>query len=242
MDLLPDQNALIELYAPRDRSTPRVRVNFVASLDGAVTVNGGSNDLSDSDDQRVFGLLRLLADVVLVGAGTFRYEGYHPIRLDPDQVTWRRDHGMADHPVLAIVSRGLTGLAGHPAITGAPVRPIVFTDERSPAAVRERLAEDADVIVCGQEIVDADQMLGELTTRGLPQVLSEGGPELFGHLLAAGRVDDLCLTMSPLLAGPGADRIIAGPPVTAGLSMVPRHALVGRGGSVFLRHSRQGLD
>jgi riboflavin biosynthesis pyrimidine reductase len=81
-----------------------VRVNFVSSIDGAATHNGLSGGLSGPADKRHFELLRRVCDVVLVGAGTVRAEGYGSIRVSDASVRWRRAHGMPDHPVFAIVS------------------------------------------------------------------------------------------------------------------------------------------
>ncbi|WP_156993929.1 pyrimidine reductase family protein [Pseudonocardia acaciae] len=237
-----EREALIDAYLVRERATPRVRVNFVTSIDGAVTLGGLSNDLSDPDDQLVFQLLRMMADVVLVGAGTLRLENYNPLTVGTEAREWRRAHGLPEHPVLAVVSGRLTALAEQRAIAAAPVRPIVLTHAGSPAGQRAVLESMADVVVCGERGVDAGLLVDALVARGLPQVLCEGGPELFGTLAGADRVDEVCLSVSPLLAGPGAGRIIAGSPFSLATRMDLRHALAGEQGSVFLRYARAGLD
>jgi riboflavin biosynthesis pyrimidine reductase len=86
----------------------------------------------------------------------------------------------------------------------------VVTIGASPHGKREALSRVADVIVCGEERLDARGMLAELEKHGLRQVLSEGGPTLFGTLLAADCVDELCLTLSPLIEAGDAPRIAAG--------------------------------
>jgi riboflavin biosynthesis pyrimidine reductase len=159
----------------------------------------------------VFGLLRMFCDVLLVGAGTLRQEGYGPLRLDPARQRWRRAAGLTPWPVLTVVSSRLALDPEHPAFTQAPVRPIVLTHGGSPVARRRGLATVADVVVAGDAEVDLTAARTALVERGLPQVLCEGGPHLFGSLLAADLVDELCLTVSPLLTGPGSGRIIAGP-------------------------------
>src|SRR5688500_3843219 len=122
-----DDDQLTDCYAIADRSKPSVRFNFVSSIDGAATLNGLSGGLSGKADKRVFDILRRLCDVVLVGAGTLRAEGYGAMRLDGASVQWRRANGLADQPMFAIVS-GTLGLDPASVVfTEAQVRPIVVT-------------------------------------------------------------------------------------------------------------------
>ena len=69
----------------------------------------------------------------------------------------------------------------------------------------------ADVIVAGRESVDIRAAIGALAGRGHRQILTEGGPYLLNQIIEAGLLDELCLTISPVLAGPGAGRLVAGP-------------------------------
>src|SRR3954452_15153851 len=85
----------VGVNAPPDR--PFVRINMISSLDGAIAVNGRSGLLGGPGDRQVFHALRSLADVILVGAGTARAEGYGPARIDPDAQERRRARGQ--HPV-----------------------------------------------------------------------------------------------------------------------------------------------
>jgi riboflavin biosynthesis pyrimidine reductase len=228
---------LVALYAPPDRSTSRVRVNFVTSLDGAVTVDGFSEGLSSPADMQIFGILRGWSDALLVGAGTLRHEGYGPVRLDEGRRERRRAAGLPEVPVLVVVSGRLDLSPDHPALAQAPVRPIVLTHAASPADRREALGSVADVLVCGETEVDLAPALDALAERGLTQVLSEGGPYVLGGLEAADRVDELCLTVAPVLAGPGAGRITAGVP-TAAHRMDLAH-VAESGGDLFLRYVRR---
>src|SRR5688572_7260525 len=116
--------ALLQHYAIRDRSKPWVRANFIASVDGAATHEGHTRGLNNADDKRVFDLLRMLCDVVLVGAGTVRAEGYAGLGIDRDAAAWRVGHGLPAQPTLAVVSAQLSLSAGMPALARAPVRPI----------------------------------------------------------------------------------------------------------------------
>ncbi len=205
-----DDAALVALYDPSDRTVPTLRMNFVASLDGAVTVDGCSEGLSNDPDQRVFRLLREVCDALMVGAGTLRKEGYGALTLDKGRRSRRVARGLAPVPPLVVVSSALDLSPAHPMFTEAPVRPLILTHASSPPGRRAALGEVADVLVHGDTAVDLAAGLADLAERGLRQVLSEGGPTLFGSLVAADVVDELCLTVSPLLAGAGAGRIVAG--------------------------------
>jgi riboflavin biosynthesis pyrimidine reductase len=203
---------LERLYAVPDRSVPILRMNFVTSTDGAVALDGYSAGLSGGADKRVFALLRDYCDALLVAAGTLRHEGYRELALPPERAAKRVAAGLPAHPTLVIASSRLDLAPDHPAFAAAPVRPIVLTHENAPADRRKALDDVADVLVCGEREADLPAALRALAARGLAQVLCEGGPHLFGSLTAAGAVDELCLTIAPLLAGPGAGRITAGPP------------------------------
>ncbi len=194
-----DDERLLDAYSP---GAPEwLRVNFVSSADGAATGGDGlSAGLGDEADARVFALLRRLADVVLVGAGTVRAEGYGAMRLPEPDAAWREAHGLAPHPVFAIVSGALDLDPASPIFVDAPVPPIVIT---APGGV---FAGEADVI----DTLDLAAAVAALRSRGLARVHCEGGPRLFGSLLEAGLVDELCLTVSPLLQGGDARRIVAG--------------------------------
>jgi riboflavin biosynthesis pyrimidine reductase len=212
---VPDRETLLDAYALPDRATPRVRMNFVMSLDGAVTIEGTSGGLGDPADHAAMQVIRTLADVIVVGAGTVRAEGYGGVKVGAADASWRESRGWAPQPRLAIVSNRLHLDPGHPVFTEAVTRPIIVTHAGTTAADRDGFAEVADVLVCGEDAVDVDAMLDALARLGLRQVLCEGGPGLFGALLEAGLVDELCLTLSPLLVGGDAGRIVRGAPEAA---------------------------
>ncbi len=230
-----DDTALTSAYALRDRSRRWLRVNFVTSLDGAVAVDGYSAGLSGPSDKKIFKLLRDGCDALLVGAGTLRHEGYKALKLGPDRAAKRRAAGLAEQPTLVVVSGRLD--IPVEVLAGSPVRPVVATHAASPPDRRAALAEVADVLVTGDETVDLDVLLAALAERGLTQVLCEGGPHLFGALTAADLVDELCLTVSPVLAGPGEGRITAGTPVPDPRQLALAHVLESDG-NLFLRHTR----
>jgi len=230
-----DDTALTSLYAINDRSRRWLRINFVTSLDGAVTLDGYSAGLSGAADKRVFKLLRDQCDALLVGAGTLRHEGYKSLDLGPERGAKRRAAGLAEQPTLVVVS-GRLDVPVEP-LAASPVRPIVLTHGAGPKDRRAQLAAVADVLVYGDTTVDLPAALATLAERGLPHVLSEGGPHLFGALTAAGAVDELCLTLAPLLAGPGAGRITAGPLAPDAQQLALAHVLEADG-NLILRYTR----
>jgi riboflavin biosynthesis pyrimidine reductase len=217
-----------------------LRVNFVTSLDGATEVQGFSKGLSNPADKRVFELLRMLCDALLVGAGTLRHEGYGAVRLDERRRAWRRAHGLAEYPTLVVVSGRLALSPSNPALAAAPVRPVILTHLAAPADRRAALEPVADVLAVGDTAVDLPAGSGALRARGLHHVLCEGGPHLLGALSAADLVDELSLTISPLLTGPGAGRITAGPPLVDNVRrMRLRHVLLADD-VLILRYERAG--
>ena len=183
---------LLALYA----STPRyVRAGFVLGVDGAAVVDGGSRSLSGPADRLVFRTLRSVCDVVLVGAGTTKTEDYGSIRLTDDGAAWRQAQELSPLPRVAVVSRSLDI---DERVFAGP-RPIVVTCS---AADHSGLA--ADVLVAGEDDVDIAVALDALAAQGLRRILCEGGPTLLASIVDARRLDELCLTTSPLLVGPTA--------------------------------------
>lgn len=225
-----------EIVASLRSDAPVLRVNFVSSVDGAVTHDGRSGGLSDEADKRHFELLRRVCDVVLVGAGTVRDEGYGPMRVSAESARWRIENGLPEHPVFAIVSGSLALDPGSAIFTEAPVRPVVVTTARAPADLLARFEQVADVVVAGSNRMDVPQTLAALRDRGLRNVLCEGGPTLFGSLLDAGAVDELFLTVSPTLEAGDARRITAGElaePYRLALASV-----LASGSTLLLRYAR----
>lgn len=229
---------LTAVYAVPDRSVPWLRVNFIASIDGAATHDGLSGGLGTPADRQVFDVLRWLADVIIVGAGTVRAEGYAGQLLNDDAAAWRVENGLSEQPEFAIVSQSLNLDPANDVFTKATRRPIVLTSAAAPRERREALSAVAEVIDCGEASVDTVVMKQMLAERGLPQQHSEGGPSLFGAMIAEGSLDELCLTVSPLLEGGGtARRIVEGHPSQA-RPMRLAHALAADDGTLLLRYTR----
>ncbi|MFF3223399.1 pyrimidine reductase family protein [Nocardia suismassiliense] len=211
-DLTPDD--LAQLYAyPAELREPYVRANFVSSIDGAATSDGQSAGLGTPADKTVFLMLRELADVVLVGAGTVRAENYGGARTDPQLRRALHERGIGGHPdgtapPIAVVTASAAIDVGARLLTDTTVPPLIITTTTAPADRKQQLADaGADVVEGGDLAVTPKALLRVLAERGLHRVLCEGGPHLFGELLAADAVDELCLTTAPLLVGGTARRI-----------------------------------
>jgi riboflavin-specific deaminase-like protein len=239
--LMTDEVDPIEVYGRMplpgpDR--PAVRLNMIASADGAVAVDGRSGGLSGPADKALFATFRSLADAILVGATTVRAEGYGPVRLSPEARARRVQWGLAPVPPIAVLTRTCRLDLTAPFFTQAEQRPIVLTTAAAGAGDRERAAQVADVLVCGEDEVDPARALATLAGRGAENVLVEGGPTLNGELVAAGLVDELCLSLAPLLVGGGAARVTAGPETARPSGLDLSHVLEADG-YLFLRYRRR---
>jgi riboflavin biosynthesis pyrimidine reductase len=214
----------LEVYRdlPLVEGRPVVRLNMISSVDGATALDGRSGGLGGSADRKVFAALRSLADVVLVAAGTVRAENYGPGTLP-----------------IAVVSGSLRLEWDAPFFTAATHRPIVVTSGRAPAERVKRAAEVADVLVAGDAEVDLARAVERLGERGFRHVLAEGGPSLNGALAAAGVIDELCLTLAPLLVSGDAKRIVTGPALVPPPGLTLR-SLCEEGGYLFLRYRIPG--
>jgi riboflavin biosynthesis pyrimidine reductase len=226
---------LIALYAyPHERFW--VRANFVSTVDGAA--QGGdrkSGSLSSAKDQRVFATLRSLCDVIVAGAGTARAEGYQPVLTDEVDQTVRSRLGLTPTPALAIVSRSLH--LDPDLLAGGEAPTIVITTR---AAQPERLAEltgrGIQVITAGDVDVDFAEALDHLAATGYQRVLCEGGPSTLRDLGATGRLDELCLTITPLLVAGDRLRITRGGELEPEQRLVLRH-LLESDGELFARYA-----
>jgi riboflavin-specific deaminase-like protein len=232
-----DDEDLLAAYAT-EPGAPWLRVNFVTTLDGAVTdAEGYSAGISDPADKRVFGLLRMTCDALMVGAGTLRHEGYGALRLGERREDWRLSHGLPENPLMVIVSGSADLDPASAVFAEAPVRPLVITTSSAPPERRAALAEVAHVLAVGEASVDLPGALDVLRRMGFAQILCEGGPYLLGALTAADLVDEMCLTIGPTLAGPGSGRITAGLRTPMPRALRLRHALAAED-LLLLRYTR----
>jgi riboflavin biosynthesis pyrimidine reductase len=215
---------------------PWVRADFAASLDGAVEVDGRSRKLGGPADRAAFLAMRAVCDVILVGAGTVRAENYGPVRLAPEVEERRVARGQSRLPRLAVVTaRG--DIPPTLPIFASAERPIVITT--SSALGRDAsLATRAQVLEYGAGAVDVGAAVEGLRGMGLVRILSEGGPSLLRTLLAGDLVDELCLTISPLLAGAGPLRLTGDEPLASPLAFRLESVLEGDG--LLLTRYRRG--
>ncbi|MEU0198105.1 MULTISPECIES: pyrimidine reductase family protein [unclassified Streptomyces] len=223
------------------RSGPYLRANMVSTLDGAAQHDGRSQPISSATDMRIFGTLRALADVVVVGAETVRREGYRPARARDDFAALREAAGQAPAPAIAVVTASLDLDFSLPLFTSPLVPTLVLTGA---AAAPDRVAtaekSGARVVIAGDGIgVDPVRAVQALAGLGHTRLLTEGGPRLLGQLVAAGVLDELCLTVSPMLTAGDAQRIAGGPAVT-----VPHRftllSMLEEDGFLFTRYGRHG--
>lgn len=204
---------LAEVYAPLGE--PWLRVNFVSTLDGATQGSDGlSKSINNAADKRVFTLLRRRADCLVVGAGTLRTEGYVVPRLPLVVVTRSGDVP----PTLREAPEGRVRLA---TVTSAP----------GLAAARDLLGAE-HVWELGDREVDQVALKQHCADHGWRDILSEGGPQLFGSMLAAGVVDELCHTVVPRIIGGDHLRLVAGAEVDVAMSP---HTLLEQDGTLLAR-------
>ena len=223
-----------------------VRVNFIASADGAATSAGLSRGLQTPGDNQVFAALRDLADVVLVGAATAAAEGYRPSAPGARRRSIRTGYGLAEAPAIAVVSASLELDLTAPLYAGPEAAPtLLITSSAAPVSRRNDIIDLAGGQARLQLIeapasdaggVDLAAAVTSLRELGYTRILCEGGPRLFAAAVTAGVVDELCLSYSPMLVGPAGPRIVDGP---AGPAYPVRLGLVGlleEDGALFARY------
>ena len=187
--------------------------NFVSSIDGIVALEGGTAASGgiisgrNEADRFVMGLLRAFADAVLVGAGTVRAEGrralWTPEYIFPAATeafaALRQSLKRQKTPRLVIVTaRGELDPADRALQLGA----LVLTTKAAASHLRKVLPKASEVrALWDGERIGVDEIFATLKAEGLRTILTEGGPQLFGQLVARNRVDELFLTVSPRLAG-----------------------------------------
>ena len=215
---------------------PWLRGNMVASADGAARLDGLSDGLSSTADKRIFGVLRALADVVVVGAETARSEGYRPARARPAFAAERAARGQGPAPVIAVVSGRLDLDLSLPLFTAPLVPTVIVTCSDAPAQALKAAGAVAEVIIAGEQRVEPAKAVAALAERGWLRQLTEGGPSLLGQFAAAGVLDELCLSVAPLLVAGDSPRIAHGPQaLTERLDLV---ALLEEKGFLFARYTR----
>lgn len=230
---------LADAYAYPRTDGPWLRANMVSTLDGAAQHDGRSQPISCESDMRIFGTLRGLADVVIAGAETVRQEGYRPARARDAFAARRAAAGQTPAPAVAVVSGSLDLDFSLPLFVSPLVPTLVLTGAGAPP---DRIATarkaGAEVVIAGEgSRVDPARAVAELADRGHRRLLTEGGPRLLGQFVARDVLDELCLTLAPLLTAGGAQRIAGGPAVEVPKRFV-LDALLEEGGFLFSRYRR----
>jgi riboflavin biosynthesis pyrimidine reductase len=208
---------LVGLYAyPVERTW--VRANFVSTVDGAVQgPDGRSGSVSTAPDRRLFAILRSLCDVVLVGAGTARREGYQPVQPHEVDTELRRRFGLAPLPAIAVVTRS------------ADLPETLTRGEGGPVLV---IGPDP-----GEEAVDPAAAVERLSQAGHQRILCEGGPRLMHDLVASGRCDEVCLSITPMLVSGDGYRMTRGALLDPPVPLALQH-LLEQDGTLFCRYTR----
>lgn len=228
-----------EIYRLEDppAGRPGVRVNMIASADGAASVGGRSSALGGVADRRLFQLLRSLTDVVMVGAGTMRAERYGPARLEGSLQELRTARGQTAQPAIAVVTRSCDLDWDASFFSEASIRPLVITVDDAPPDKVSRASEVSDVVRAGRGDVDLSAAMIAMGERGARWVLVEGGPILNGQLAAEGLLDELCLTISPRLFAGDGSRVLNGSVLPEPLEM-NLGSVCAEDGFLFLRYGK----
>lgn len=242
-----DPSGLTERYAypEPDPDAPRscwVRGNMIASVDGGATSDGKSGDLGGDGDRAVFAALREVADVIVVGASTARVENYSGVQFSVAQRLARQRRGQAEVPPIAVLTRSGHVERDAKLFHATEVAPLILTSADAADDTRRRLgglAEVLDASGARTDSVDLRTALDLLAGRGLLRVLTEGGPGVLGMFIEQDVLDELCLTVAPVLVGGKSGRIVTGP-AEAHTTMRLRHALTDDDGYLYLRYTRRG--
>jgi riboflavin biosynthesis pyrimidine reductase len=209
-----DDAGLGDLYDyPQDLQSCWVRGNMIASLDGGATDDGKAGGLAGAGDRALFSLMRHAADVILVGAATVRIENYSGAQPPLAARQERQRRGQAEVPPIAVITRSGNLDPSSRLFTRTEVPPLILTTSRFRDDAHRRLGSVAEVIDASgpqPDSVDPATVLKILADRGLYRVLTEGGPLFLGTLIESGLLDELCLTVAPILVGGGSKRIVTG--------------------------------
>lgn len=194
-----DASAVLEAIladaAPTVAGRPRTIGVMVASVDGHATLEGRSGGLGSPEDREVFRGLRSRADALLVGPGTLNHERYATV-LDPPHRAARKARGQTPEPLVATVSRSFSLDQDVPLLHEPLGRTVVYTESTPPFTPDPERVEIARVLTATPATA-----LTDLHRRGVRLVNCEGGPTLLAALVLDELLDELLLTVSPLLVG-----------------------------------------
>ena len=223
---------LERIYGPIGFDEPLLFSNFVMSMDGVVTLGskpsaGSALSGRNPADRFLMGLLRACADAVLVGAGTLRATpGHHwtPEHVYPDLAEsfadLRVELGRKARPRLVLLTASGEVPISHPAVVGGAT---IVTTRLGARALDGRLPDSCDVIELGERgEVDLERAVDALRERGYRAILTEGGPHVMGELVKKDLLDEIFLTVSPVLAGRGEEKRLG---MIAGVELLPERGV-----------------
>jgi riboflavin biosynthesis pyrimidine reductase len=225
--------------------------NFVTSIDGVASLGDGKSagsviSAKAVSDRFLMGLLRACADAVLIGGGTLAATpGHHwtaehvAPQFAESFAALRRSQGRSVDPRLVVMTAHGKLDVKHVAMRGGAT---VVTSEVGAKKLDGTLSEGCEILVAGSgEDIDIPRALDGLRGRGLRVVLTEGGPSVMGHLLRAEALDEMFLTVSPVLAGRDKEER---PGMVEGIELLPAAGMWSRllsarrhGDYLFLRYS-----
>ncbi len=225
----------LDLVSLAHEDRPYTVTNFVLTVDGRATIHGRSGPIGSDTDTAVLVALRTRVDAVMIGAGTMRAERYGRVVGDPDKRERREREGLADDPLMVLVSDSLELPWEAELFTCGQGEVLVFTsseveppDTPTPVTV-ERHEHRVDLVAAVHHLRHE---------RGVRALLSEGGPHLHAQLVAADLVDELFITVAPKLEGGAGPGLVEGlPERTLGLELV---WLLEDEGELFTRYRYRG--
>lgn len=206
-------------------------VNFVVSIDGATTVDGGSTDLGDDEDAALFQAFRAVPDIILVGATTVIVEDYRPVTLDEERRAVRVERGQTPVPKLAIVTGTVSVDVESRVFSDSEHKPLVITGPEANPGRLALLGDAADVAILPE--INPATIVERLSDAKV--ILLEGGPSLTGQFVSAGLVDELNVTLAPVLVGGESDRLAGSRPIKPPANMVLDRVVRGEK-MLFLRY------
>jgi len=236
-------DGLVGHYRHAPSSEPgrvRLRTNFISTLDGSIVgADGRSRSINTPSDHHVFALHRALADVIMVGAGTVRTEGYRAV----DLASWQRDlrayEGLSAAPTLVIISgSGEIDPAVGTAADGSRAPVMIITTDSATGPLSALRAAGVEVVQMPGAHVDLTAATALLSERGLTRVLCEGGPRLHVELLAADLVDEVSLSLSPIMVGGAGLRSTSGAPLPIAARFAVEHVLHADDETLFTHYRR----
>ncbi len=188
-------------------------INMISSADGASAIDGVSAPLGNPSDQVVFSAVRACADWIVAAADTVRIERYQLPRPSQTAQRARLAAGRCEQPGLAVVSSSLNLALDLPLFADQRPndrKPLILTGQDAEPEAMQALADVAEVVRLASPQPQPAEILAVLMSRGANVVLSEGGPSFNAQLADAGLIDELCLSLAPLIAGGPSTRIVHG--------------------------------